>query len=414
MHVLFVHQNYPAQFGHVANYLVRSHGFRCTFVSQLPPGTSDGVERIQYVVTGGATEATHYSSRSVENAVWHSHAVYDALKARPDIRPDVVVGHSGYLCTALLRELYDCPIVNYFEYYYHTTGADMDFRPDFPYPDINRLRAHFRNSVLLLDLECCDLGYSPTPWQRDRLPWTYRPKVRAIFDGIDTALWYPRVGLPRRFGKWDLTAGTKLVTYVSRGMESIRGFDVFMKAANIVCRRRTDVVFAVVGEDRIFYGGDAEFTGNRSFKEWVLAQDAYDLSRFHFTGPLAPTLLAELFSITDLHVYLTVPFVLSWSLMNALACGATVLASDTAPVRDMIRPGENGLLTDFFDVDAMADRMEEVLDRPDDFRHLGRNGAEMIRDQFSLDVCLPQMLHLYQDARTVRQVRTRPDGGATG
>jgi glycosyltransferase involved in cell wall biosynthesis len=412
MHVLFVHQNFPAQFGHVASYLVKTHGFRCTFVSQLPAGVGDGVERVRYAVRGGATEATHYCSRSVESAVWHSHAVFEALKARPDLRPDLIVGHSGYLSTAFLRELYDCPIVNYFEYYYHTAGSDMDFRPDFPNSELNRLRAHVRNTVLLLDLECCDLGYSPTVWQRDRLPWTYRPKVRPVFDGIDTTLWHPRAGVPRRFGAWSVPDGTKLVTYVSRGMESIRGFDVFMKAANAVCRRRTDVVFAVVGDDRICYGGDAEVTGNKSFKQWVLGNDSFDLSRFRFTGTLPAALLAELLSVTDLHVYLTVPFVLSWSLMNALACGATVLASDTAPVREVIRDGVNGLLTDFFDVAAMADRMEEVLDRPQDYKHLGRNGAEMIRDHYSLEVCLPRMLRLYQDAVTVRGVRAQRSGEA--
>jgi glycosyltransferase involved in cell wall biosynthesis len=187
-----------------------------------------------------------------------------------------------------------------------------------------------------------------------------------------------------------------------------------MRAANLVCRRRKDVQFVVVGDDRIFYGGDAEFTGKRSFKEWVLGRDEFDLSRFHFTGTLPPTLLAELFSITDLHVYLTVPFVLSWSLMNALACGATVLASDTAPVREMIRDGFNGLLTDFFDVETMANRMEAVLDRPQDYRHLGRNGAEMIRDGYSLEMCLPRMLHLYLDAIAARSASIHQSGGASG
>ncbi len=410
MHIVFVHQNFPAQFGHIASHLVRRHGFRCTFVSQLPAGMSDGVERVQYVVRGGATEASHYCNRSVESAVWHSHAVFEALKARPDLKPDLIVGHSGYLSTVFLRELYDCPIVNYFEYYYHTTGSDMDFRPDFPNSELNRLRAHMRNTVLLLDLESCDLGYSPTTWQRDQLPGTYRPKVRAIFDGVDTTLWHPRVDVPRRFGQWAIPDGTKLVTYVTRGMESIRGFDVFMRAANIVCRRRSDVQFAVVGDDRVCYGGDAEITGNQSFKQYVLSRESFDLSRFHFTGTLPPVLLAELFSATDLHVYLTVPFILSWSLMNALACGATVLASDTGPVREMIQDGVNGLLTDFFDTEAMADRMEEVLDRPLDFKHLGRNGVEMIRNNYSLEVCLPQMRHLYEDAVAVRRLRT---GGAT-
>jgi hypothetical protein len=144
---MFVHQTFPAQFGHIADYLVHSQRFRCTFVSQLPPGMSNGVERIQYVLKGGATEATHYCSQSFENAIWHSHAIFDALKARPDVRPDLIVGHSGYLSTAFLRELYDCPIVNYFEYYYHTTGADMDFRHDFPFVPISFCRNTFADAA---------------------------------------------------------------------------------------------------------------------------------------------------------------------------------------------------------------------------------------------------------------------------
>ena len=409
MHVLFVHQNYPAQFGHAAHYLA-ARGVRCTFASQLPAGTDGGVERVQYLLKGGATEANHYCSRSVESAVWHSHAVYEALAARPDIRPDVVVAHSGYLTTSFLRELYDCAVVNYFEYYYHTTGGDMDFRPDLPYPAVNRLRAHMRNSVLLLDLETCDLGYSPTVWQRDRLPATYRPKVRAVFDGVDPAVWHPRPGLPRVVAGRPVPAGVKVVSYAARGLESVRGFDLFMQAAAEVCRRRSDVLFVVAGEDRVFYGGDAEFTGGKTFKEWVLCRGEYDLGRFWFVGTLPPVLLAELFAVTDLHMYLTVPFVLSWSLFNALACGATVLASDTGPVREIVRPGDTGLLADFFDVAGMADRIGAVLDRPEEYRHLGANAADLVRREYTLDVCLPKMLYLYQDALAVRAGRKAAGG----
>ena len=234
--------------------------------------------------------------------------------------------------------------------------------------------------------------------------------MRVVFDGIDTAIWRPMPNLPRKIANVTIPKEMKLITYVARGMESIRGFDIFMRAANRLARRRSDVMFIVVGEDRIFYGGDAEVTGDPSFKNWVLSKDTYDLDRFHFVGRLFPVELAQLFSLTDLHIYLTVPFVLSWSLLNALACGATVLGSDTAPVREMIREGETGLLTDFFDIDAMVARAEAVLDHPEDYAHLGKNGAELIRSTYSLDVCLPQMLHLYQDAVTVRAVQgTRSD-----
>jgi glycosyltransferase involved in cell wall biosynthesis len=398
MHILFVHQNYPAQFGHIASYLVKNHGIRCTFVSQQPPGHADGIEKIQYHLQGGATQQTHYCSRTSENAIWHSHAIYEALRARPDVKPDLVVGHSGFLTTTFLSELYHCPVVNYFEYYYWTSGSDMDFRPDFPCTDINRLRARVRNAVLLMDLDNCRLGYSPTRWQRDRLPKEYHDKVRVIFDGIDTQIWHPRPGFPRRIGNWNVPDGMKVVTYVARGMESLRGFDIFMKMAKILGERRKDVTFVVVGQDRVVYGGDSDIIGNRTFKEWVLAQDQYDLSRLVFTGLLPVNTLAELFAVTDVHVYLTVPFVLSWSLMDALACGATVVASDTAPVREMIEHGQNGLLVDFFDVEGLAGVVSKVLDTPQEFKHLGQAGSQMIQERYSLEVCLPQMLNLYQEA----------------
>jgi glycosyltransferase involved in cell wall biosynthesis len=398
MRVLFIHQNFPAQFGHIAAYLARQHGFRCSFVSQHPSGVTEGIERIQYKIKGGATEHTHYSSRSFENAIWHSHGVYDALAERPDVKPDLVVAHSGFLSTVLLRELYDCPIINYFEYYYLTQGADMDFRPDFPYPVANRLRARIRNAHLLLDLEECDAAYSPTRWQRNLFPATYRPKIRTIFDGIDTTFWRPLGPVSRQVGNWTIPEDARVVTYVSRGLESIRGFDVFMQVAKRLCDRRRDVVVFVVGEDRICYGGDAEFTGSPSFKQWVLARDTYDLSRIVFTGLLPPPQLVHLFALSDLHVYLTVPFVLSWSLMDALACGVTVLASNTAPVREMVKHERNGLLADFFDVDGMVEQACRVLDAPADYKPLGQAGIEMIRTHYSLDVSLPRMLHMYEDA----------------
>ena len=396
MHVLFVHQNFPAQFGHIAVHLDRKFGWRSTFVSEKPPGRFGGVERIQYAIMGGATESTHYHSRTFENAVWHADAVYRAMKARPDVRPDLVVGHSGFGSTLYLRDLYDCPIINYFEYFYHVKDSDMDFRPDFPCPEEDKPRARTRNAMVLLDLENCDAGYSPTAWQRDLMPLIFRDKVRVVFDGVDTDVWKPMANLPRRIGATTIPEDMKIVTYVARGMESMRGFDVFMKMAKILGGRRKDVLFVVVGQDRVCYGGDLRHTGGKTFKEWVLSNDDYDLGRFLFTGLLATTELAGLFSLSDLHVYLTVPFVLSWSLMDALACGTTVLASDTAPVREMIRHGENGLLTDFFDAEAMAEAAGRVLDHPEEYRHLGTNATAMIREKYSLDACLPRIVELYR------------------
>ncbi|HUY32780.1 MAG TPA: glycosyltransferase [Pirellulales bacterium] len=398
MHILFVHKTFPAQFGHIARRVVRRHGCRATFVSQMPPREVDGVECVQYKLQGGATDVTHYCSRTFENAVWNAHAVFEALRARPDIKPDLVVGHSGFGSTIYLRELYDAPIVNYFEYFYRAHQSDMDFRPDFPSPQIDLLRTYTRNAMLLADLENCDLGYSPTRWQRDRLPGMFHDKVRVVFDGVDTELWRRRPDAPRQVAGRGLPDDLKIVTYAARGLESLRGFDIFMRMARRICDRRGDVLFVVAGQDQICYGGDQKVIGGDSFKSWVLAQDAYDLARFAFVGFLPPSQLAQLFSISDLHVYLTAPFVLSWSLFDALACGATVLASNTPPVRELIEQGRTGLLVDFFDVDGLADAACHVLDNPEEFRALGTNAIELIRDKYSLDVCLPRQMELFEEA----------------
>lgn len=417
MHVLYVHPNFPAQFGHIANYLVRERGWRCTFVSETPPGSVGGIEKVQYKLGGGATVKTHFCSRTFENGVWHCDAVYQAMKGRPDVRPDLIVGHSGFGSTLFLRELYpDVPVVNLFEYYYHPHGpeSDMDFRKDLGWvtPEAKYLRSRCRNSMILLDLQNCNVGYCPTEFQRSRFPAEYAKKLRVVFDGVDRGVYHgfgeqlrPAGGMRKIAGK-EVPAGTRVVTYVSRGFESMRGFDVFMRVAKRIAQEHPDVVFFVVGADRIAYGGDADYTGGKTFKEWVLSREAFDLSRFVFTGLLPQGELARLLAATDLHIYLTVPFVLSWSMMDAMSCGAVVLGSATAPVREMIRDGENGLLADFFDVEGLARKAVAVLRDPGAYRALGRAAERMVEERYSLERVVPEMLRMYEQAA--------PGGAARG
>jgi glycosyltransferase involved in cell wall biosynthesis len=203
-----------------------------------------------------------------------------------------------------------------------------------------------------------------------------------------------------------LPDSTRIVTYVSRGFESMRGFDIFMRVAKRIAQQFPDVVFFVVGTDKVEYGGDDAFTGGKTFKEWVLSREEFDLSRFVFTGRLEQPHLARLLAASDLHIYLTVPFVLSWSMVDAMSCGAVVLGSSTPPVVEMIRDGENGLLADFFDVERMAEKALLVLRDPAAFRPLGRAAEQMVEEQYSLDVTLPQMLQLYEDAASMHAPST--------
>jgi len=399
MHILFVHQNFPAQFGHIARHLIRSRGWRCSFVSKTPAGEHNGIRNIAYTTSGGARQSTHYCSRTFENATWHAHGVYEACKAQPDLRPDLIVGHSGFGSTLFLNELYpDVPIINYFEFYYHPHQSDMDFRPDFPPEEIDFLRARSRNAMLLLDLENCRRGYSPTHFQQQLFPETYRRKIDVIFDGIETDLFRRLSGTPRRIGEKSIPPSTRIVTYVSRGFEAMRGFDIFMRVAERVYRQFPDVIFVVVGSNRICYGGDEKHIRHKTFFEHVMAHSDYDLSKFIFTGLLPVSKLVEVLSLSDLHLYFTVPFVLSWSLMDALSCGCTVLASDTAPVREMIEDKQNGRLCGFFDVEGFAARAVEMLRNPAAFEHLGRTAAARIRQEYAIDVTLPRLARLFEQA----------------
>jgi glycosyltransferase involved in cell wall biosynthesis len=380
--------------------LVAERGWTCTFVSEKPPGTAGGVDNIQYRPRGGATEGTHYLSRTFENGIWHAAGVYEAMKpVCAAIRPDLIVGHSGWGSTLFLRELWpDAPVINYFEYFYRPEDSDLDFRPDVPVAEVDRLRSPARNAMILLDMEYCAAGYAPTHYQHGLMPEAYKPKIRVIHDGIDTSLWKPASTPERRIGSLRLGEGERLVTYVSRGFEMMRGFDIFMKAAKRICDADPAVRFVVVGSDRVAYGGDLRHTGGRTFKDHVLAQDDYDLDRIHFVGNAKPKMLARLLGLSDLHFYLTTPFVLSWSCLNAMSCGAPMLCSDTAPVREVISDGQNGLLCDFFDDAGFAERALEVLADPARYRAtLGAAATETVAQRYSLDVTFPQITELFDE-----------------
>ena len=412
MNVLYVHQNFPAQFGHIAAELARRPGWACTFVSNTPPGRVLGIEKIRYELRGGATKANHFCSRSFENAIWHCDAVYRTLKDRPDVRPDLIVAHSAFGSSLFLRELYpDVPVVNLFEYFYrpHGPDTDMEFRADLGWPVAEEkfLRSYCRNAMILLDLNNCQVGYTPTQFQKSGFPDILKPKLRVIFDGIDRTIYHghgetlrPPIGSrgTRKMCGVSVPDSTRVVTYVSRGFESMRGFDIFMRVAKRVAEEFPDVLFFVVGTDKVEYGGDDAFTGGKTFKQWVLSREEFDLSKFVFTGRLEQPHLARLLAASDLHIYLTVPFVLSWSMVDAMSCGAVVLGSSTPPVVEMLRDGENGLLSNFFDVDAMAEKAVRVLKDPAAFRPLGRAAERTVEEKYSMQAVLPQMVQMYVDA----------------
>jgi glycosyltransferase involved in cell wall biosynthesis len=397
MQILFVHPNYPAQFGHVASALAARHGVDAVFVTRAADGARDGIRCVRYDTKGGATARTHYCARTFENGVWQAHAVYEACKAQPGLRPDLIVGHSGFGSTVFLQELYPAPIVSYFEYFYRPHGSDMDFRPDFPPAELDFLRSHARNAMILLDLHACAAGYAPTRWQRSLLPAEWQPKVEVIHDGIDTTHWRRRA-VPRRIGDEAIDDDVRIVTYVARGLEAMRGFDIFVRVANRIAAAMPNVLFVVVGGDRVHYGNDLRHVQTPTFKAHVLATERPDPARFRFLGLVPPDRLADILSVSDLHVYLTVPFVLSWSLLDALACECVVLGSDVAPVREILTHERTGLLRDFFDVDGLAAEALRVLKDPPAFRPLGAAGRALVEERYDVERSLAALWALFTRA----------------
>jgi glycosyltransferase involved in cell wall biosynthesis len=299
----------------------------------------------------------------------------------------------------LLRDVLDCPFVDYCEYYFAPAHRDLTYRVDLPPAEPAPFYPRCINAATLVNLVAADVAYAPTRWQRDAFPPRFAGKIEVHFDGIDTELYRPGPGDP------SLPAEGKVVTYVARGLESMRGFDLFVRLAGRIAQTRPNVHFVVAGDERAYYGWDLLHTGGVPFKQWALAQADSDLSRFHFLGHVQPSVLAGVLRRSDLHVYLSVPFVLSWSLFNALACSCTVLAGDVPPVREVIEPGVTGLVEPLFDVDRLAEAALRVLDHPAEHRPLGEAGRRLVEERYSLDVAIPELKDFFERAAAAGRLR---------
>jgi glycosyltransferase involved in cell wall biosynthesis len=415
MHVLFIHQAFPAQFGRLALELTNRYGWRCSFLIQslsgCPTPSEEMLRRLELHKLALPAELCDDTPlpwpQTYNRYLEMCGAVYDAVLAMPDLKPDLVVAHGGRGApTLFLPELVRCPIINYCEYYFARSHCDLSYRVDLPPAEPARMFPRTINAPTLASLNACDSGYSATHWQRASFPERYRHKIEVHFDGIDVDFYQPRAIPPGRASQLlgrSVPAGTRVVTYVARGLESMRGFDVFMRVAARITRERPDVLFVVVGSEDVYYGWDVLHTGQRSFKQWVLGRGDYDLSRFVFLGQVLPERLAELFSLSDLHFYLSVPFVLSWSLFDALASGCVVLASDVPQVREVITPGVHGLLEPFFDVERLSETALRILADPAAFQPHRTAGRRLVETKYSLEVAVPALQGYFERVANSRR-----------
>lgn len=398
MNWLFIHQNFPGQYLHILRHLV-AVGDRVVGIGQQHSAELPGVERIQY--TPSPTVAADPYLHEFEAAVQNGLAVArlcEQLDA-DGFRPAIVIGHNGWGETLYVKDVWPTiPLLNYFEFFYRASGSDIDFDPGFaPDPDIaQRLRT--RNAVNLLGLDAADWGQTPTCWQRDQYPRRHWDRISIIHEGVDTAFVRPDPNA-RLWLRGGVSFGgdDEIITFSARNLEPYRGFHVFMRALPKILRRRPKAKVLIVGGDGVSYGPRP--VGGGGWRQQLLDElgGELDLRRVHFLGRLGFRHYLSVLQLSTVHVYLTYPFVLSWSLIEALAAGCLLVASRTPPVEEIVKDGENGCLVDFFDIAGLADRVAELLREADAHRAMRAAARASAVGHYDLEtICLPAYLSLLQ------------------
>ena len=346
MKVLFIHQNFPGQFRHIAAHLAKQPDVQVLAIGRYQAPGLPGVRILRYKPHRTASPHIHPYARSFEDGVLHGQQVLRLLldlKSK-GYRPDVIVAHPGWGETLYAKEAFpNTKLIHFCEYYYQTHGADAGFDPEFPLDLNGAASIRSRNALHLLNLENCDVAITPTQWQHSLHPVSYQDKIQVIHEGIDTTNLGPdpeaTLQLPN--GKV-LKAGEPIITYVARNLEPYRGFHQFMRALPQILIEHPTCQVVVVGGDGVSYGSKPKDATN--WRSKLLAENPLDLNRVHFLGKVPYATYKKVLQISAVHIYLTYPFVLSWSLLEAMASGCLIVGSDTAPVREVIRDKDNGLL----------------------------------------------------------------------
>lgn len=401
MNILFIHQNFPGQFKHLAPALVRAgHKISSLQISGQPV---PDVEMIRYRTTRGTSSVIHPWATDFETKLIRAEACGETAAAMraAGYRPDVIVGHPGWGEMMFLSDIWpDVPQLHFLEFFYNPDGADVAFDAEFAltaWRDCARVRA--KNANGLLNLNSMTAAYSPTEWQRSSYPSVYQGKIEVIHDGIDTSLLTPDPTHHLVIGAngTTLRAGMEVVTFVNRNLEPYRGYHQFMRALPRMQALRPNAIFVVVGGDGVSYG--AAPPQGKTWKDIFLdeVRERIDLSRVHFLGKVSYEVFVTLMRISAAHIYFTYPFVLSWSVLEAMSCGAPVIGSRTQPVQEVIEHECNGILVDFFDHESLAERVAHMLENPNAYVTMRQAARQTIVDRYDLyRHCLPQQMSLVE------------------
>ncbi len=381
MRLLFSHSNYPSQFRRLVPALQKA-GHEVVFLCRqkewhAPP--SKGFRLLPYKIhRASKPEFLHPYLRRFEDVVLAGQAAFRAatrLKSEGWI-PDVIVSHIGFGSGLYLSDCFpEARRIGCAEWYYRPFGSDVDFLRKGIVSDDRKMRLRTWNAQLLLEAESCDLLVTPTKWQWKQFPEELQSRMRIVHEGIDfEGLSLLRARRPNLPASLPTSEQIEWVTYVSRGFEEYRGFPQAMQALHLLQERRSSIHVAIAGADVVAYGSPR--SDGRTWQQWAQQDLGLDSSRTHWLGSLQENEYQALLSHSRAHLYLTIPFVLSWSLLEAMAVGCPIVASSTPPVQEVLIDGENALLKDFWDPLAQADALEELVKSSDYSNHLGANASE--------------------------------------
>jgi glycosyltransferase involved in cell wall biosynthesis len=406
MRILFIHQNFPGQFKNLAPAMAaRGHDVTALTVEKNVPADWRGVRVVPYRLGRNSAPNIHPWVLDFETKVIRAEAAFRmALKLREQgYTPDVIVAHHGWGECLFVKDVWPKARLGvYCEFFYQAQGADHGFDPEFHDDDPGEIcRLRLKNLGQVLHFDIADAALAPTAWQAGTFPRPFRDTITVVHEGIDTAALKPDPGVSVTLktdaaGALTLTKADEIITFVNRNLEPSRGYHIFMRALPEILRRRPHAHVLIVGSDRRGYGATPK--DGQSWKA-VFAREVRpripdaDWARVHFLGRIPYLHFVRMLQMTTVHVYLTYPFVLSWSVLEAMSVGAAIVASDTAPVSEVIRHDETGRLFDFFDVQALVDEVCTLLDDPGSRARLGANARAFARAHYDLErVCLPRQL----------------------
>ena len=401
MNILFLHQNFPGQFLHLAPALARL-GHRVVALARRDNGALPGIQSYRYGSEETAPTTHPWSRDFVSKTVVGEQCANAALALRAKgFEPDLIVSHPGWGESMFMRDVFPGARQRiYAEFFYANTGLDTGFDPEFGPASGRadwRTGAHIRarNAAQLVSLEQMDAAISPTAWQRSTYPPAFRDRIDIAFDGVDTDSVRPDPGASFETNGTVFRAGEPVVTFVARNLEPYRGYHVFMRSLPDILRRNPQARVLIVGGDGCSYGLPPR--GGATYKEMFFdeVKNDLDMQRVFFLGRVPYASFVKILQVSACHVYLTYPFVLSWSLIEAMAGGCAIVASATGPVFDAIEHGKNGVLVDFFDRRAISDTVTEMLRRPHGFERLRRAARTTAENRFDLNrICLQRQIDL--------------------